>query len=184
MIHRYRFVFHYSIRQIADILRRSPSTISRELKRNSFEGKYNPELADQIAHARKCVSATKELNGPRGISAKFIRRRKFGQRKERSLVAWESDTFDYYYQRIWFLPKSRVRRISSRFWVKMDQKPDHFSKLHKMKMLLLRQMLYEDSLENSQEQDSKMGIIIENFPHKDFNPIITTEFVAAKLSAA
>jgi len=130
---------NYSIRYIARILRRSASTISRELKRNSLQGNYDPEMADDLAHARKCVYATKSISGGRRITRKFSGFRRFSSHKRRSLVAWESDTYSYFYERIWFLPKQRVRRKASRFWVKMDDKPDHFSKLRAMKKLLLMQ---------------------------------------------
>lgn len=43
----------YSIRKIATILRRSPSTISRELRRNSKKEIYSPSLATSLYHKRR-----------------------------------------------------------------------------------------------------------------------------------
>lgn len=54
----------YSIRQISDKLGRSPSSISRELKRNSVSGKYHPYVANSMADARKRKSQITAL--PKG----------------------------------------------------------------------------------------------------------------------
>lgn len=43
----------YSIRKIATILRRSPSTVSRELRRNSKKETYSPSLATSLYHKRR-----------------------------------------------------------------------------------------------------------------------------------
>lgn len=43
----------YSIRKTATILRRSPSTISRELRRNSKKETYSPSLATSLYHNRR-----------------------------------------------------------------------------------------------------------------------------------
>ena len=43
----------YSIRKIAIILRRSPSTVSRELRRNSKKETYSPSLATSLYHKRR-----------------------------------------------------------------------------------------------------------------------------------
>ena len=45
---------NYSIRKISKEIKKSPSTISREIKRNIdyFNLEYNPEIADKKAMAR------------------------------------------------------------------------------------------------------------------------------------
>lgn len=43
----------YSIRKIATILRRSPSTVSREIRRNSKKETYSPSLATSLYHNRR-----------------------------------------------------------------------------------------------------------------------------------
>jgi transposase, IS30 family len=55
---RYLIVHHkssgHSLRQIATMLNRAPSTISRELRRNvSGDGRYRPDKADSYARARR-----------------------------------------------------------------------------------------------------------------------------------
>ena len=53
----------YSVRQIAASLDRSPSTISRELKRNGSRTQgYQPGYADQQAHARRWHGSKLERN--------------------------------------------------------------------------------------------------------------------------
>lgn len=47
------YSLHYSIRQIAKILGYSPSTISRELRRNARNGSYSPDKAQEKYHYRK-----------------------------------------------------------------------------------------------------------------------------------
>ena len=41
-----------SIREIAKMLGRSPSSISREIKRNSKNGIYNPAIAEKLSKER------------------------------------------------------------------------------------------------------------------------------------
>jgi len=43
----------YSIRQIAEKMKRSPNTISYELRRNKTRGKYDPKKAEAKSHLRK-----------------------------------------------------------------------------------------------------------------------------------
>ena len=55
---RYLILHHksngYSLRQIGEMLNRSASTISRELRRNvSGDGRYRPDKADSYARARR-----------------------------------------------------------------------------------------------------------------------------------
>ena len=57
----------YSVRQIAASLDRSPSTISRELKRNGSRTQgYQPGYADQQAHARRWRGSKLERNDSLG----------------------------------------------------------------------------------------------------------------------
>lgn len=62
------FLFHnlgFSIMTIAEILDRNKSTISRELKRNSINGKYIPSIADNRYHKRRENCKPKyKLNNP------------------------------------------------------------------------------------------------------------------------
>lgn len=46
-------VEHKSIREIAKILGKSPSSVSREIKRNSNQGDYVSAIADKFQHSRK-----------------------------------------------------------------------------------------------------------------------------------
>lgn len=46
-----------TIRYIAKCLNRNPSSVSREISRNSIDGKYTPFLADREAEARKHISS-------------------------------------------------------------------------------------------------------------------------------
>lgn len=50
-----------SIRRIADLLGRSPSSVSREIKRNSIEGRYHAKKADLLAKERKSLSFIRTL---------------------------------------------------------------------------------------------------------------------------
>lgn len=43
----------YSVRKIANLMQRSPSTISRELRRNSKKSVYSPSLATRLYHKRR-----------------------------------------------------------------------------------------------------------------------------------
>ena len=55
----------FSIRAIARILKRSPSTIHDELKRNGFRGEYSASLAEKKAKARKARKPKKILQNNR-----------------------------------------------------------------------------------------------------------------------
>ncbi|WP_408613109.1 helix-turn-helix domain-containing protein [Limibacter armeniacum] len=89
------------------------STICREIKRNSFQGKYLPHLADQLYKARKVLAGSLPKNVP-SVSLKLQRRK----RKSRQLltpryyIAWRSDWYDHYLRgtrRQYFPYKSRKR---------------------------------------------------------------------------
>lgn len=54
---------HESMRSIATRLRRSPSTISREIGRNGGDGKYRAARADQAAWERACRPKSCKLAG-------------------------------------------------------------------------------------------------------------------------
>lgn len=43
----------YSVRKIANLMQHSPSTISRELRRNSKKSVYSPSLATRLYHKRR-----------------------------------------------------------------------------------------------------------------------------------
>jgi len=43
----------YSLREIAGVLGRDPSSVSREIERNSVNGEYNPHKASHKAHVRR-----------------------------------------------------------------------------------------------------------------------------------
>jgi len=47
---------NYKIREVAGALKRSPNTISREIKLNSVKGKYDPHKADHKAYAKRKYS--------------------------------------------------------------------------------------------------------------------------------
>lgn len=49
----------HSLRAIATCLGRAPSTISRELKRNSVQGRYHPEHAHECAQRRRFNASTR-----------------------------------------------------------------------------------------------------------------------------
>ena len=50
----YKFLIDgYSIRYISGLLGRNPSSVSREISRNSIDGKYNPYTASKLAEKRK-----------------------------------------------------------------------------------------------------------------------------------
>ena len=69
---------HRSVRFIASLLERAPSTISRELRRNAtrHDGAYRPEKAHQYAVARRRRSRRNNRYGPRDWSpiARALRR--------------------------------------------------------------------------------------------------------------
>jgi len=46
----------YKLREIARVLKRSPGTLSDEIKKNSVKGKYDPAKANHKAHARRKYS--------------------------------------------------------------------------------------------------------------------------------
>ena len=50
-----------SIRRIADLLGRSPSSVSRELKRNRSRNGYHAKKADSLARSRRCNASVKVL---------------------------------------------------------------------------------------------------------------------------
>lgn len=55
-----------TIRAIAMMLDRSPSTISRELRRNSMHGRYLPKVAQRIAHNRRaCANRRPRIDAER-----------------------------------------------------------------------------------------------------------------------
>jgi len=134
-----RLILHFkkegqSLRQIAKVLNRSASTISRELSRNNLKGTYNAELANDLAHARKCVMAGGERNALY-LFADLLRRKY--QHKKRHLVAWMSDTQDYFrinLRRPFKLLLNARRNFPIRFSI--IEKPDHYRKLREMIGLL------------------------------------------------
>ena len=46
----------YSIRDIAKAIKKNPSSVSRELRRNQVKGEYLPDKANQKAYARRKYS--------------------------------------------------------------------------------------------------------------------------------
>ena len=50
---RYFLEKEYSIRKIGRILKRSPNTISREIKKNSVRGEYDPEKANHKSYVKR-----------------------------------------------------------------------------------------------------------------------------------
>ncbi|OMO15727.1 hypothetical protein LMG9585_21450, partial [Xanthomonas oryzae pv. oryzae] len=55
-----------SMRAIADVLARAPSTISRELRRNQHAARYQPDHAQRIsAHRRAQASRRPRINAER-----------------------------------------------------------------------------------------------------------------------
>ncbi|MCP5464047.1 MAG: helix-turn-helix domain-containing protein [Deltaproteobacteria bacterium] len=59
-------------REIARILERSPSTISRELSRNSLEsGRYLGKNAEKVSDARRRLSRKVEKN-PKNIQTRIL----------------------------------------------------------------------------------------------------------------
>jgi len=120
-----------SIRWIADRLRRSPSTISRELERNSVNGQYNPDYADDLAHARKCAAAT-------GLDKehRYYRRTLRYIHDDRCDIAWMSDV-KFYLRGIFpkkFIPFYKRWRIV--FRMPTAEKPNHYFKLIEMFKML------------------------------------------------
>ncbi|BDD08094.1 hypothetical protein FUAX_05260 [Fulvitalea axinellae] len=123
-----------SRRSIAKFLRRSPSTISRELQRNTiqFSG-YCPDLAHRLAEARQriCVGH----NRRRPDYKRLVGVRDFRLKLPRVFIAWHSD--DKFYRRgLTGFIGSQMYRLRSLF--KTDDKPFHYFDLFEHHRLLRR----------------------------------------------
>ena len=57
----------YSLRTIGSILGRSPSSISREISRNSIGGRYIPYKADKLAKERRGTLTPQNLKSRSGL---------------------------------------------------------------------------------------------------------------------
>ncbi|MBD0402745.1 helix-turn-helix domain-containing protein [Flammeovirga sp. EKP202] len=78
-----------SKKKIAKVLNVHLSTIYREMKRNSFEGKYNAEKADQLALARKKVVGSLSKTTKK---QPLKRKNKYELYADRRFIYWRSDT--------------------------------------------------------------------------------------------
>jgi IS30 family transposase len=58
---------NFSIRRIAMVLQRSPSTISREATRNSEQGTYASVSSQQSCHHRRCHSRPERKLHPQSV---------------------------------------------------------------------------------------------------------------------
>ncbi|BDD08214.1 hypothetical protein FUAX_06460 [Fulvitalea axinellae] len=127
-----------SLRRIAFMLRRSPSTVSRELGRNHMAGDYNAETAHKLSEARQRVSA---LGARPGRREGFYFTRICVPHMDRSLVAWYSDTQTYHRNRFGTPDWLRLLQVRKRspFRTPRDSKPYHYLQLKELIQLLRRQ---------------------------------------------
>ncbi|BDD10169.1 hypothetical protein FUAX_26010 [Fulvitalea axinellae] len=126
-----------SVRRIAEDLDRSPSTISREIRRNSASGKYNPGTAQSLYTARKrWYGSFRNPQSRRKIPAKPRWR---PARIPRTHICWHSDTLHYhrsesFWKRAGF-PSRAKERAKPIF--RMDDKPQHYRDMTPLAKLLL-----------------------------------------------
>ena len=64
---------NFSIRRIAEVLERSPATVSRELRRNSDEGVYASVSAQQSCHQRRCGGRPERKLHPQSVLFGMVR---------------------------------------------------------------------------------------------------------------
>ncbi|BDD10849.1 hypothetical protein FUAX_32810 [Fulvitalea axinellae] len=124
----------YSTRFIAKFLRRAPSTISRELKRNTIQiSGYNPYLAQDLAEARQriCVGHNRQ----RPEYKRWVGVRDYLPKLPRIFVAWHSD-IKFYPRGFTGFMGSNVYRLPSLLATK--DKPFHFLDLLECHRLLRR----------------------------------------------
>ncbi|BDD08465.1 hypothetical protein FUAX_08970 [Fulvitalea axinellae] len=131
----------HSIRKIAEALHRSPSTVSRELERNSLHGEYNAITANRLSQARKRWGGHFR-NGEHSQWFKDLRSRWFQFRKlPRTHIAWRSDLNEYFRHRsepIHFLMNILYPRSRSLF--KRKDKPWHFLQMNELAELLMEKL--------------------------------------------
>ncbi|BDD10983.1 hypothetical protein FUAX_34150 [Fulvitalea axinellae] len=113
----------YSLRKIATTLGRSPSTVSRELRRNKTFGEYFPGLADDLYTARKRLYAIC-FRRPARRGWRYVP----GERHPRNEIAWLSDLGRYRRLGRKFLPK-RWREKAPSIYPQWKLKPYNFSDL-------------------------------------------------------
>ncbi|BDD10568.1 hypothetical protein FUAX_30000 [Fulvitalea axinellae] len=136
----------WTIRATALTLNRAPSTISRELKRNSApDGTYDPFFAHRLAEARTRISACVKrriyfLNHK-------MRRLDYVHTTPHTLIAWYSDTLLYY----------RINRrtaygpIRFRPLFDLDQKPFHYRELLELEKILRQHQALKHPPENYEQ---------------------------------
>ncbi|BDD08270.1 hypothetical protein FUAX_07020 [Fulvitalea axinellae] len=134
----------HSVRKIAEALRRSPSTVSRELERNSLRGEYNAATADRLSQARKRWGGHCR-NGNYRPQYYWQINRLFQYRKlPRTHIAWRSDLNEYYRHRgepdHFFM---NVLYPRSRSLFRRKDKPWHFTQMNELAELLMERLAEE-----------------------------------------
>ncbi|MBB6461968.1 helix-turn-helix domain-containing protein [Flammeovirga kamogawensis] len=104
----------FTVPQIAEALDLSPSTIYRELKRNSHPvtNKYDAEYAHQLFLARKKIAGGSKRR--RVTPYQSQRKNPYKLYMERRLLLWRSDI----YSKIKFKPKKRVKYLVRNMYAK------------------------------------------------------------------
>ncbi|BDD11593.1 hypothetical protein FUAX_40250 (plasmid) [Fulvitalea axinellae] len=150
--------YGFSIREIAEFIERSPSTVSREIRCNSIGGNYCANLAHSLYMARKRLYA---------ICFRRKRRHVFGfgdpDRIPRNEIAWLSDLSRYmrFGRKFSRFPQKKKSRSIYSLW---SLKPFNFEDLPYLIWVL--------SLINEKEKvpDFMQKHVEKYKPEKTFNP--------------
>ena len=107
----------YSVRQIAASLDRSPSTISRELKRNGSRTQgYQPGYADQQAHARRWRGSKLERNDSLGEQVLARLRQNWSPEQVAGRLALEAGRTVVSHETIYRFIYARIARKKDYSW--------------------------------------------------------------------
>ncbi|BDD07591.1 hypothetical protein FUAX_00230 [Fulvitalea axinellae] len=109
----------YTLQEIARTIRVSASTVSRELRRNSFNGIYDAHKAHQFYKGRKILTATRHRfpTATPNASIRFDQPRYY----DRLLKAWHSDYGKYL--RYFSMPSSLPVEFRNPSLYKLKEKP-------------------------------------------------------------